>query len=326
MKITIKEIAKEAGVSTASVSHVINGTKQLSEETTRKIKDVISKYNFIPNKNASNLSTTSTKLIGVLISSVQDHYVTSIITSMSHVIREHGYQMLFVNTNEDVHYETDALNLFVAQRVEGILISPVTNDSLRVHQDLLKDIPVVQVIRSDLGFSSPKVTADDFNVGYIAAKYLLQSNVKKIGLVYSRYTINPTLERICGFETACTELHYENIKLYEQGFGTVEGGYSAIKQLLKKNPEIDGIFTLNDFMAIGCLKYIKEHNSNIQVVAFSDFAAADLVEPPISCIAIDQQQIGIRATEILFEQLHIQNSYIHEKIPIKLKIRNKLTK
>lgn len=326
MKITIKEIAKEAGVSIASVSHVINGTKQLSEETTSKINKVISKYNFIPNKNASNLSTTSTKLIGVLISSVQDHYVTSIIMSMSHIIREHGYQMLFVNTNEDVQYETDALNLFVAQRVEGILVSPVTNDSLRVHKELLNDIPVVQLIRTDIEFSSPKVTADDFNVGYIAAKHLLKSNIKKIGLIYSRYTINPTLERIHGFETACIESDFENIKLYEQGFGTVDGGYKAINHLLKKNPDIDGVFALNDFMAIGCLNYIKEHGLNIQVITFNDFAAANLIDPPISCISIEQKQIGIRAAEILFEQLHMRNPHIHERVPVKLKNRNDLTK
>ncbi|RTQ94133.1 LacI family DNA-binding transcriptional regulator [Lysinibacillus telephonicus] len=326
MRITIKDIAKEAGVSTASVSHVLNGTKKLSESTTKKVMDVINKYNYIPSENAKKLRNDHTKTIGVMVSSIQDHYVSGIIMELSDVIRSNGYEMLFINTSENLDYEKEAIKLLIAQRVEGLIISPVNSSSLSKYQDLFKELPIVQVLRYDTALSLPKVTADDFNAGYLATKHLLSQGYKKIAIIYSKKTINPTFDRIKGCQQALLEFSNTNTLFLEQGFATVEGGAKAFEEIYRRHPDVDGVFALNDFMAIGCLMKIKELKlkcpEQIGVVSFGDFASAELIEPSVTAIHVENKEIGRKAAHKLFNILNNHPFEQEEKVELLLKVRN----
>lgn len=128
MAVTMKDIAREAEVSSATVSHVINGTKKISEPTQNKILELIKKYNYIPNSTAKNLRTQSTKTAALIVSSLPDTFITDMVYGVEERAREAGYNLLLVNTNEDEEYEQKTINLLHSKMVDGIILSPAAKN------------------------------------------------------------------------------------------------------------------------------------------------------------------------------------------------------
>jgi LacI family transcriptional regulator len=327
MKIRMKDIAEEAGVSIATVSHVINGTKNISENKRKLIADIIQKYNYIPDTRAKNLRSPITKTAGLIVSSFPDSYVTGIMNGVGGRARELDYRLLFVNTNEDQDYEKDSIKLLSSHVVDGIILTPSKMDLSYLKKYIKPEIPIIQVIRYDPSLPElPKVTADDFQAGYDATIHLLQHGHRDIGLILSRTSITPTIDRINGYKAALKEFNVPfNENYLEVGYATVNNGLNATKKLLTKEKQITALFVLSDLMTIGAAQAIQELSlkcpENIALIGFGDFAGANITNPPITNISLSAETIGRTAFDVLLNKINNPHYSKHIQIPTSLIIR-----
>ncbi|UOF88632.1 LacI family transcriptional regulator [Fodinisporobacter ferrooxydans] len=326
MGITMKDIAREAGVSVATVSHVINKTKHVSAEKQRRILEVIGKLQYSPNIAAKNLKMQKTNTAGLVVSSFLDSYVTSIVNGVGNRARELGYNLLFVNTNEQQQYEEEAVRVLSSNAVDGMILSPTTSNLRYLGNFLEKQLPIVFINRYDPHFPEiPRVTADDFQAGYDAAFHLLGHGHTKIGLVLAVPNVTSTVNRIAGYKAALLEkgISFDE-SLLEIGYATVDGGLNAVKSLLKREPQITALFTLSDLMTIGAVKALNQLSlrcpEDIAIIGFGDFEAAAAMYPPITNVN-PPHTIGQTAFDLLLNKMQNFKYTKHIQLPVSLIIR-----
>lgn len=326
MKLTMKDIAKEAGVSVATVSHVINGTKNITEERKNKILKIIEKHNYVPNSTAKNLRRRSTKTAALVVSSSTDSFVNEMIFGVEKKAREMGYSLLLVNTNEDEVYEEKTINILYSKMVDGIILSPTSNNIDYLNK-FTKSMPIVLVNRyNEIVKNAPRVTGDNYRIGYDATNHLIEHGHENIGVIYSVPDVSTTEGRIRGYKDALNEnnLSYDDKNL-EIGYGTVEGGAVAVHSLLKKNKDITALFFLNDFMTIGGISKLKEMRlaipEDIALIGFGDSPASAIIDPPVTNMILPPQEIGEIALESLIKKIDGEKNVENYELPSSMVIR-----
>lgn len=326
MKVTMKDIAREAGVSIATVSHVVNGTKRISDEKYQLIMQTIEKYNYIPDSRAKNLRLQQTKTAGLVVSSFPDAYVTGFVNGVGKRARELGYHLLFVNTSENLEYEQETVQLLSSRMVDGIILSP-TSSNIDYLRDYIEQIPIVLVNRYDPRLTDlPRVTADDFQAGYDATRHLIQHGHQHIGLIYAIPDVTTTVQRIEGYKTALQEAGLPFEEQYMKiGHATVDGGMSATKTLLARKKQITALFVLSDLMTIGAVKGIKSSSrkcpEDIALVGFGDFEASSIIDPPVSNVSLPPEVIGTTAFDALLNKMNNPAYCKHIQLPTSLSLR-----
>ncbi|WP_158735794.1 LacI family DNA-binding transcriptional regulator [Alteribacillus sp. YIM 98480] len=321
MKMTMKDIAKEANVSTATVSHVINGTKHISEEKHNRIMEVIRKYNYIPNSTAKNLRKQSTKTAGLIVSSFPDSFVTEMIYGAEKRAREMGYNLLLINTNENSSYEKETINLLHAKMVDGIILAPTASGASYLNSFTDDNFPIVLVNRDDPSLKNiPKVTGDNYQTGFDSATHLLKHGHEKIGIIYAVSNVSTTVHRIEGYKDALKKYNLPfNDSYIEQGHATVEGGAEAVKSLLTREKDISALFILNDLMTIGAISKMKELSlripKDIALMGFGDFASANIIDPPVTNIVLPPETIGKTAFDVLLSKINNPEYNKHIELP-----------
>ncbi|WP_078430563.1 LacI family DNA-binding transcriptional regulator [Alkalihalobacterium alkalinitrilicum] len=327
MKITMKDIAKEARVSIATVSHVINGTKNITEEKHNKIMEIIKKYNYIPNITAKNLRQQTTKTAGVVVSSFPDTFVTEMVYGIEERAREMGYSILLINTNEDRDREEKTINLLHSKMVDGIILSPTAKSIDYLNQFIDNNFPIVLINRYDPKMSNtPRVTGDNYQTGYDATMHLLKHGHKKIGFIYTVPNVSTTNDRIHGYQDALKKLNVPfNTSYLEIGYGTVNGGANAVHSLLGREKDITALFIQNDLMTIGAIQKIKELAlsipKDIAIIGFGDFASSEIIDPPITNIVLPPTTIGRTSFDVLLGRINNHEYMKHIELPPSLIIR-----
>jgi LacI family transcriptional regulator len=327
MKITMKSIAEESGVSVATVSHVINGTKKISEEKYQKVMEIVRKHNYVPNFSARNLRQQTTKTAGLVVPSFPDNYVTGYINGIGNRARELDYNLLFVNTNEDSEYEKKAIQLLHSRMADGIILSPSSSNADYLTKYIQEDYPIVLISRYDPKLKSlPWVTADDLQAGYDATVHLIRHGHKRIGVIYAVPNITPTNDRIEGYKKALREFNIPfNESYLKLGYATVEGGKRAAMSLLKKEKDITALFILSDLMTIGVISACQEIGvripDDLALIGFGDFASAPIIDPPITNINLPPDTIGRTAFDVLINKINNPTYNKHIQLPASLIVR-----
>lgn len=328
MNVTMKDIAEKADVSTATVSHVINGTKKISEDTHNKIMNLIQKYNYVPNLTAKNLRQNKTMTAGLIVSSFPDSFITEMVYGVEERARELNYHLLLVNTNENQGYEEEMVKLLHSKMVDGLILSPTTSKIAYLNKYTKNNFPIVLVNRYDsVAQSIPRVTGDNFQTGYNATKHLLEHGHKKIGLIYAVPDVSTTNDRIIGYKTALHEYNIPYDENYlELGYATVDGGETAAQSLLSKHPDISAVFVLNDLMTIGVISKLKKLSlkipRDIAIIGFGDFASANIIDPPVTNIELPPKVIGKAAFDVLLNKINNKDYMKQIEFPPSMVIRN----
>ncbi|WP_040981980.1 LacI family DNA-binding transcriptional regulator [Oceanobacillus jeddahense] len=325
--ITMKDIAREANVSVATVSHVINNTKNISQATRKKVMSITEKYNYTPNYSAKNLRQQSTKTVALVISSHPDAFVTEMIFAIEERAAEMDYNLLLVNTKEHSEYEEKTINLLHSNLVDGIILSPTSGD-IQYLQNYTKDkFPIVMVNRYDDSIESiSRVTGDNFQLGYDATMHLLDHGHEKIGFIYTYPDVSTTEDRIKGHHEALKQANIPfDQELIIQGFAHIDGGAAATKELLMKNNRITALFIQNDLMTIGALDAIKEMYlripDDIAIIGFGEFSASHIIDPSITTIVLPPETIGKTAFDILLNKMNNPDYMNHVELPPFMNIR-----
>ena len=306
--ITIRDVAREARVSIATVSHVINNTRYVSDELSKKVHIAMEKLGYHPNDIARSLRKKKTYTIGMIIPDNSNPFFAEVALGIEMRSFDLSYNVIFCNTNRDVQKELIYLDLLLKKRVDGIIFVSSGSNINSIEFIKSQKIPVIVVDREVKRLEVDSVLVDNLSGGYQATKHLLNLGHKIISCISGPSLITPSSERIEGYKKALKEASLEIYeKLILQGDFQYEGGYKSAKRLLRMKKIPTAIFVCNDLMAIGAIRAIKEGGlsvpKDISVVGFDDIALASFYSPKLTTVTQPKYQMGKLAANMLIERI-----------------------
>ena len=332
MPSTIKDVAKKAGVSIATVSLVLHDNKRISPATRKKVQNAITKLNYYPTRSARGLVSRTSGNIGFILTddhfSRSEPFYTKIFLGTEFQARENEYYIL-LTTIPSKNGSANYIPRFVLEKnVDGIVLAG------KVPQNFLEklitfNIPLVFIDYLPSQGKFPAVMIDNFDGGYRATHHLIQCNHTKIAFIAGDITHPSISERYQGYKAA-----HENSKIpvdnkwvvIDELYPSRESGYSATQKLTNFSKDFTAIFACNDAMAIGALQFLKEHDvrvpEEISIIGFDDVEADLSIDPPLTTMAVPKVDMGIEAIKLMLDML-INKSTLPRKVlmPAKLIVR-----
>lgn len=329
MNTNIKEIAKRANVSIATVSRALSGQNNVREETKKQILRIARQLNYKPNLLARNFVKGKSNIIGLILPDISDEFFSEIIKSIDDTSFISGYFTMVISSHKNRSL-VESIQTMMNSGIAGgfILLVPFMNSEI---EKALKSERVPFVIisgDSELG-DYDIITIDNYNAAYNAVKFLSDKGYKKIAHIAGPDENNDAVLRREGFLNACTKLKLETKKSWiTKGDFTLEGGESAANLILngKEKPEV--IFAANDMTAIGCYNAASKLGlkipDDIAIIGFDDVLISQYVNPPLTTIKVDTETIGKTAAEKLIRKMTEKEKSKPQtiKISTELVIRN----
>lgn len=300
----IKDIAREAGVSTATVSHVINKTKYVSDPTRERVLKAIKKFNYHPNAHAQMLALGRSKIIGLLVSDISNPFFPEIIKSIEAAVIAGGYNLFLLNTNYETARTIEYVQRLIQMKVAGIILMIAEFDEAIINEAKRKK---TSIVFHDLGVVGEKMSrvSLDYAVGVDeAVRHLVSLGHRNIAHIAGSHQIHSAGVRRKAFaESMHRQLPKENEpKVYEGDF-RFEGGRQAANQILAESSLPTAVIVANDLMALGAMQEFKAAGlripQDISIVGFDDISFASLSEPSLTTVCSPRIEIGRRAVEAL---------------------------
>ncbi|AWX13267.1 transcriptional repressor PurR [Mergibacter septicus] len=310
---TIKDVAKLAGVSTTTVSHVINRTRYVAEDTSKAVWAAIEQLHYSPSAIARSLKINSTKSIGMIVTSSQAPYFAEIILAVENYCYQLGYSLLLCNSQN--HFERIQNNLVVLEkkRVDGVLVmcSEYTPDCL----DLLENFSILPMVVMDWGPSNAKtdlIQDNSFKGGYLATQYLLECGHRQIGIISGDLNKTMAKARYQGFLTALTENGLKvNPEWVKEGHFEPEDGYECMQQILALEQRPTAIFCCNDTMALGAMSAINQAGLSVpedfSMIGYDDIHSSRYYSPPLTTVHQSKVRLGKMAMDLLLKRIEDKN-------------------
>ncbi|MEJ9218720.1 LacI family DNA-binding transcriptional regulator [Paenibacillus glucanolyticus] len=308
---TIKDVAKQAGVSVATVSRVLNGNGYVHEDTRSKVEQSIRELNYTPNEVARSLYKRKSKLIGLLLPDIMNPYFPQLARGVEDEMQENDYRLIFGNSDEKKQKEMEYIQTFVQNNVVGVISS--TNDP---EADMYTGLNIPVVFLDRTSNDRPSVFADGREGGRIAAQEMMLRGSKEITVMQGPADVRPSLER---FEGAVEVLEdrgaaYQVLKTTSFSLTDAEG---FAYELFRQYPDTDGVIASNDIVASAVLKEAhrleKRVPEDVQIIGFDDILLSSLLAPSLSTIHQPAYEMGRAAARLLIELIegqHIERSSI----------------
>lgn len=321
MKVTIKEVAREANVSPSTVSRVISNSSQISEETKERVREAINKLKYKPNAIARSLANQKSRILGVVLPNESQDLITNTffiqaMKGMSRYAQNKKYYITYA-FSEDEKTELEYINNFITSNlVDGICLLRARADDGSIK--FLKDaeFPFVVIGRPEEADGVLWVDNDNFQATYNLVNELIKKGHKSIAFLGAKKEWNVTKDRFNGFKVAC-EINGISIQdkmvVMMNDFNEDEGKIGAIKLL--ENAAPTAIIAEDDILAFGILKVLREKNiKNIEVVGFNNNPLSEFQTPSLSSIDINADELGYFAVKILIEHLEKSEMLINHHI------------
>ncbi len=305
---TIKELAQELEMSTTTVSRVLTGQEKkyrISEKTAQRVREVADKLDFAPNQIARNLRLQKTNTIGLIIPDISNPFFANLARTVEEELRRRGKMVLLCDTKDDTDLEQESMALLKGRKVDGLLVAPVGKDSKHFMENT--SLPVVLIDRYFEDQNIPYVTTDNFFGAYEATSFLIEKGHRNIACIQGLAGTTPNDNRVKGYQEAMkTHGLMDCIKVVGDDY-SMENGYANTKELLARPEAPTALFALNNQIAMGCMKALKENEfhipNDISLIAFDEQPLFELLSPPLTAIKQPMETIGKVAVEILFELL-----------------------
>ena len=297
---SIREVAKLAGVSPATVSRVINNSANVDEEKKDRVLRVISETGFVPNEVARSLFKKSAKTIGLILPSIENPFFTQLSSVIEQTADQYGYRIVLCNTGSDFKKERSMMQMLASMNADGIIIT-TSNEGIKSFIEH-SDIPVVITDRQIHKLTKADyVHCDHFEGGKLATRHLMDCGCKNIVCLKGPQELSSARARYEGYQFVCKEHGYEEQAiecLYDYHAGLV-----ATEELLKQYPQVDGIVACNDMVAISVYKVLHKKGikvpEHIQIIGYDDIALASLMAPELTTIRQPVEDIGKMAAELI---------------------------
>jgi len=310
MGVTIKDVAKKAGVSIASVSRVINDSKPVAPETKEKIMKVIDETGYKPNAMARGLKKNESGLIGLITPDMENGTFAELVKGIESVIEKNSMNLIVSNSKGEIERELKELHIFKEQQLDGIIFSGVK--FTKEHKEYFDryQVPTVIVSQKFPGSGLPYVDIDNFEAAYQAVKYLIENNHSQIALVHGPlYDKSAGEERYNGYLEALKEADITiNKNFIKEGNFTIKSGYQAMEEIMDQNAELPtAVFAASDRMAIGVLDCCLDNGikvpEDISIIGFDDIELATVVRPKLTSVRVDHSKMGEKSVELLLNKI-----------------------
>ncbi|MCG0277173.1 MAG: LacI family transcriptional regulator [Thermanaeromonas sp.] len=325
--VTIKDVARRAGVSVTTVSRVLNNSPHpISPETRRKVLEAVAELGFCPNAAARSLQLNETRMIGLMLPDVANPYYSGIVRGIEDVAHQEGYTVILCNTDRSRERTLKYLRVLREKRVDGVIFmgGGVVEDAREDHFFQKEDIPTV-VIGRHFGFF-PSVQIDNADAARRAVIHLLERGHRDIACIAGPSSSTTSRDRLAGYRQALEEkgLKYEPSRIVHADF-TPHGGYEAVRKLLEHKPWPTALLAHNDLMAVGAIKALADEGLSVPrdmaVVGFDDIPLASYVLPRLTTVRVPVYELGATAMRLLRDLLGGRTVPQVTLLPVELIIR-----
>lgn len=324
----IRDIARLAGVSTATVSHVINGTRYVSDEVKEKVRAVIERTGYTPNAHARNLATRQAHTFGLILSDLSNPFFPELVKSIQECAVELGYDLTMANTNYDPERTLASVQRMLEQRVSGVAVMTSEMDVSLAARLAAREVAVVFL---DVGEVGPYVSniVINYEKGIRAGvEHLLGLGHRRIAYISGPLRLKSAQRRHLAF-TRTMKKYASTLQtepLVFEGDFKATGGQRAIVEMLRAKPLPTAVMAANDLMAMGAMRELRKAGlrvpDEISVVGFDDILFSALSDPPLTTLALPREEIGRAAVEALCQTLKTPDRMGREyKITPKLVVR-----
>jgi LacI family transcriptional regulator len=341
---TIKHLAEKAGVSTATVSYVLNKNGNISEETRKRVLKIIEENDFRPNRIAKSLRVNRTNTIGVIAEDITVFHVPWVINGINEYAENNGYHIVLSNLSlvDKIQNRFEELNLYkdkINESIDTILSTKVDGIIyLAMHDRKIEgifnsiELPVVYTYCYTEEKNDLSVGYENQNIAYLATRYLIEEGHRKIAVISGPVNSTPSYKRMLGFQMALMEsgleLRHEFIKI---GDWKYEFGYRMCVELMNLHDHPTAIFAMNDVMALGALEAAYKNHirvpEDLSVIGFDNTESSNYSNPKLTTIALPLKDMGYIAAEDIDKRLKgepiLNNSVI---LPCKLIKRDSVAK
>ncbi|WP_428909602.1 LacI family DNA-binding transcriptional regulator [Niallia sp. Krafla_26] len=321
---TIRDVAKAAGVSVATVSRVINNNGYVHEDTRKAVNDAINLLHYKPNEVARSLFKKKSKLIGLILPDIANPFFPALARGIEDYFYQEGYHLIIGNSDDKQEKKNDYLDTFLQNNVVGLILSTNEIDFKKIQRS---KIPIVLLDRIVEEF--PAVFADQTQGGRLQAEKILERGCKKVTIIRGPVTVKTVQER---FQAALEILEQENIKIniIDSKLSFQDGERTAV-ELFKRFPDSDAVLACNDTVAIAVLNEALRQGrcvpDDIQIIGFDDIYISGIVYPGLSTIHQPAYEMGMKAAQILIGQINQEPlSQLHYKFPVQFIERNSTRK
>ncbi len=325
MASTIKDVAKRAGVSTASVSRVINGDPRISSKTKEKVLYSIRELDYKINNIARSLKTNKTHTIGFMCPELANTFFMTVAKGVEDELRKDGYSVIICNSNESVEEEKERITLLLGKCVDGVIIIPASHAGDHFKRLTDQGIPVVLADRLVENFSTDAVLVDNINGSYSVIEYLINNGYRRIGYIGGDIRLTSAKERDEGYKRAlvdyCMPIDQSIIKY---GDYHEESGYIKMQELLNTDNPPEIVFISNYYMHLGATRYLIEHRENnekaIPIASFDDMELASLLGYCRVLVGQPMLEIGNKAANILIQRINGDTDNTPQIVRLKTKL------
>ncbi len=326
-KISIKDVAKKAGVSPTTVSRVINNSDHpVSESTKKLVESAIAELDFEPNRLAQGLINNKSNIIGVIVHDISDPYFAEILKGIEEIISDYDYIINIYNTFRDIDKELKAVNTLRALRADGIvfaggsLLNKRYEDKMHWYVDQLRNNGTVVVGVASHPFSIKTIPVGNNQAAKMITEYLCKHGHQRIAYINGPEIISTTRERLEGFKDVMLSKNIFNKNLIIDGDFSFEGGRKAGLKLLEVIDSVSAVVAANDESALGLIWELKNRGvkvpEDISVVGIGNIPESKYSYPPLTTISLPIRKIGLQVGSYLISMLEdkpqLDDNYITE--------------
>ncbi|TXG36106.1 LacI family DNA-binding transcriptional regulator [Seonamhaeicola maritimus] len=313
--VTIKDVAKRLNVSVSTVSRAFNDKYDIRKDTKELILKTAKEMGYHPNPIAKKLSQNRSLNIGVVIPEIINEYYSEVIIALQEFLIYKGYQVLVMQSDENGEQELKNVKTLINNMVDGLIIAPTTgNSNMDFYRQRINDgYPIVFLNRVDDSAPGSKVIFNNEKWSFFATEHLIRQNLNKIYHFSGYLDMCVSQERIQGFKKAMNKhkISKENYKIIEAGL-LPEEGMEVIEDLIFHHDIPDAIFCVNDMVALGAIKKLKDNGyrvpEDVAVVGFTETRMAELVSPQLSSVKQPTYDMAKKAGELLLRHIEDENA------------------
>ncbi|MCY3799621.1 MAG: LacI family DNA-binding transcriptional regulator [Chloroflexi bacterium] len=308
-RITMADVAERAGVSKATVSHVINETRFVEDATKSRVREAIDALGYRPNVAARSLTTQRTRIIGLIISDVTNTFFGELTRGIEDALFANGYSLMLCNTNEVLEREEYYIDILLRQGVDGIIAAATSQDWDALNEAAKLNIPIVMLDRTFENADSPYVGVNNSQGAYLGTRHLIERGYREIGILSGFQRLSTMRERLAGFEQALAEAKLPLRADWRIDSPlTIEDGKRAMQQLMGRTGRPGAVFISNNLLSLGALMGLREMElvcpNDIAIVGFDDHPWARVSDPPLTVVRQPTYAIGETAAQKVLQALN----------------------
>lgn len=311
-KVSLKDIATEAGVSTALVSYVLTNKEKearVGEEIAKKIREIARKLNYQPNHIARSLKSGRSFTIGLIVADISNPFFANIARTIEDEAKRNNYTVIFGSSDENVDKSRDLINVLLNRQVDGLIITPTEGSEEQINQLKAQKVPFVLIDRFFPEIEASHIAVNNYEAAYNAVSHLLKMGRKRIGMVAYKTTLHHISERKRGYKEALQAYHMTgNTLLKSARYSHLKEDIKvSIDQLLSGRHPADAVFFATNSLAMEGLKYINSLGIHIPdqlaVITFDEGEALDLFYSPVTFVRQPILEMGKAAVRVLLEEI-----------------------